>query len=138
MGNLKDTTGGKSLEIVLSPAIKKPKSRVSPPTSPTSNQETLAKKLQEAEKRNKRSRPTWRRSVWPRIRGNSNKRKQQPRLKRKSNQSCAKPKKIEKSIWTTSKRRYPSTHPKLKRPSRLWRRLSRQLRKRRKRRWRKR
>jgi len=51
--NLKDTTGGKSLEIVLSPAIKKPKSRVSPPTSPTSNQETLAKKLQEAEDRKK-------------------------------------------------------------------------------------
>ena len=48
---LRDTTGGKSLEIMLSPAVKKPKSRVSPPTSPTSNQETLAKKLQEAEER---------------------------------------------------------------------------------------
>merc|ERR1712106_44558 len=48
---LRDTTGGKSLEIMLSPAVKKPKSRVSPPTSPTGNQETLAKKLQEAEER---------------------------------------------------------------------------------------
>merc|ERR1711909_65169 len=42
----------KSLEIVLSPAVKKPKSRVSPPTSPTANsQETIARKLQEAEER---------------------------------------------------------------------------------------
>merc|ERR1712025_751898 len=48
---LRDTTGGKSLEIVLSPAVKKPKSRVSPPTSPTNSQETIAKKLQEAEER---------------------------------------------------------------------------------------
>jgi len=48
---LRDTTGGKSMEIVLSPAVKKPKSRVSPPTSPTSNQETIAKKFQEAEER---------------------------------------------------------------------------------------
>jgi len=48
---LRDTTGGKSLEIVLSPAVKKPKSRVSPPTSPTSNQVTIAKKLQDAEER---------------------------------------------------------------------------------------
>jgi len=49
---LRDTTGGKSLEIVLSPAVKKPKSRVSPPTSPTANsQETIARKLQEAEER---------------------------------------------------------------------------------------
>jgi len=48
---LKLTAGGQSLEITLSPAVKKPKSRVSPPTSPTSNQETIAKKLQEAEER---------------------------------------------------------------------------------------
>jgi len=48
---LRDTTGGKSLEIVLSPAVKKPKSRVSPPTSPSSNQVTIAKKLQDAEER---------------------------------------------------------------------------------------
>jgi len=48
---LRDTTGGKSIEIVLSPAVKKPKSRVSPPTSPTSNQETIAKRLQDAEER---------------------------------------------------------------------------------------
>jgi len=43
--------GGTSIEIVLSPAIKKPKSRVSPTTSPTSNEGTLARKLAEAENR---------------------------------------------------------------------------------------
>jgi len=48
---LRESTGGKSLEIVLSPAVKKPKSRVSPPTSPSSNQVTIAKKLQDAEER---------------------------------------------------------------------------------------
>merc|ERR1719342_832341 len=52
---IRDSLGGTSLEIVLSPAIKKnslvqPKSRVSPPTSPGGEQ-NLAKKLQEAEER---------------------------------------------------------------------------------------
>lgn len=47
---MRDTVGGTSLEIVLSPAIKKPKSRVSPPTSPSSEQ-SLTKKLAEAEER---------------------------------------------------------------------------------------
>ena len=32
---------GKSLEIVLSPAVKKPKSRVSPPTSPSAPTQVL-------------------------------------------------------------------------------------------------
>ena len=62
---------GKSLEIVLSPAVKKPKSRVSPPTSPSAptqvlewppvelpvltllNQESIEQKLKEAEERKK-------------------------------------------------------------------------------------
>jgi len=50
---MKDTVGGTSIEIVLSPAIKKPKSRISPPTSPTANlsEEAIAKKLAEAEER---------------------------------------------------------------------------------------
>jgi len=51
---MKDTVGGTSIEIVLSPAIKKPKSRISPPTSPTSSnlsEEAIAKKLAEAEGR---------------------------------------------------------------------------------------
>jgi len=48
---IRDSLGGTSLEIVLSPAIKKPKSRVSPPTSPAGNEQNLAKKLQEAEER---------------------------------------------------------------------------------------
>jgi len=47
---IRDSLGGTSLEIVLSPAIKKPKSRVSPPTSPGGEQ-NLAKKLQDAEER---------------------------------------------------------------------------------------
>jgi len=52
---LLDTRGGKALEIVLSPAaVTKPRSRVSPPTSPTAP--TLASidhKLKEAEERKK-------------------------------------------------------------------------------------
>jgi len=48
---IRDSLGGTSLEIVLSPAIKKPKSRVSPPTSPAGGEQNLAKKLQEAEER---------------------------------------------------------------------------------------
>jgi len=50
---MKETVGGTSIEIVLSPAIKKPKSRISPPTSPTANlsEEAIAKKLAEAEER---------------------------------------------------------------------------------------
>jgi len=51
---LADRKGGKSLEIVLSPAIKKgPKSRISPPVSPTANltQESIKKRLQDAEER---------------------------------------------------------------------------------------
>jgi len=47
---IRDSLGGTSLEIVLSPAIKKPKSRVSPPTSP-SGEQNLAQKLQKAEER---------------------------------------------------------------------------------------
>jgi len=47
---IRDSVGGTSLEIVLSPAIKKPRSRVSPPTSPAGEQ-LLAKRLQEAEDR---------------------------------------------------------------------------------------
>jgi len=51
---LLDTKGGKSLEIVLSPAVKKPKSRVSPPTSPSApTQESIEQKLKEAEERKK-------------------------------------------------------------------------------------
>jgi len=52
---MRDTVGGTSIEIVLSPAIKKVKSRVSPPTSPTSlnNEEAISKKLAEAEERKK-------------------------------------------------------------------------------------
>merc|ERR1712013_30211 len=46
--------GGKSLEIVLSPAVKKPKSRVSPPTSPSApTQESIEQKLKGAEERKK-------------------------------------------------------------------------------------
>jgi len=48
---LLNAPGGKSLEIILSPAVKKAKSRISPPTSPSSNQETIAKRLQDAEER---------------------------------------------------------------------------------------
>jgi len=52
---LLDTKGGKSLEILLSPAVKKPKSRVSPPTSPTAvlTQEAIQLRLKEAEGRKK-------------------------------------------------------------------------------------
>merc|ERR1711971_1217804 len=52
---MRDTLGGTSIEIVLSPAIKKPKSRLSPPTSPTSanNEESISKKLADAEERKK-------------------------------------------------------------------------------------
>lgn len=48
---LLDTKGGKALEILLSPAVKKPRSRVSPPTSPAVTQEGLDKRLREAEER---------------------------------------------------------------------------------------
>jgi len=47
---LLDTRGGKALEITLSPAVKKPRSRVSPPTSPLT-QASIDKKLKEAEER---------------------------------------------------------------------------------------
>jgi len=51
---LLETRGGKALDITLSPALNKPRSRVSPPTSPTPP--TLAsidQKLREAEERKK-------------------------------------------------------------------------------------
>jgi len=50
--SLLDTRGGQALEIVLSPAIKKPKGR-SPPTSPSANitQQTIVQKLKEADDR---------------------------------------------------------------------------------------
>jgi len=51
--SLMEKPSGKSMEIVLSPAVKKQKSRVSPPTSPTSNvtQESIVQKLKDAEER---------------------------------------------------------------------------------------
>jgi len=51
--SLLDTRGGQAMEIVLSPATKKPRSRISPPTSPTANitQESIVQKLKEAEER---------------------------------------------------------------------------------------
>jgi len=51
--SLMEKPSGKSMEIVLSPAVKKQKSRVSPPTSPTSNvtQESIVQKLKSAEER---------------------------------------------------------------------------------------
>merc|ERR1711962_469398 len=51
--SLMEKPSGKSMEIVLSPAVKKQKSRVSPPTSPTSNvtQESIVQKLKGAEER---------------------------------------------------------------------------------------
>jgi len=49
-----DTPGGKALEILLSPAVKKPRSRVSPPTSPQElSQEAIALRLKNAEERKK-------------------------------------------------------------------------------------
>merc|ERR1719158_954372 len=51
--SLMEKPSGKSMEIVLSPAVKKQKSRVSPPTSPTANvtQESIVQKLKNAEER---------------------------------------------------------------------------------------
>ena len=51
--SLMEKPSGKSMEIVLNPAVKKQKSRVSPPTSPTANvtQESIVQKLKNAEER---------------------------------------------------------------------------------------
>lgn len=50
--SLMEKPGGQSMEIVLSPAIRKTKSRISPPTTPTSiTQEALVQKLKDADER---------------------------------------------------------------------------------------